>query len=160
MSLLKDFVSRGIYYQSIGITDYVRWSEKMLDYWGYGIAPYVKDIRKWSVAIQNSSGMNKAAKLNCWQFMGCRLEKRDGLLCAIKGPGICPVLSEKNFDGVHGGINGGRACWIVSNTMCYGKTQGTYEEKYETCTTCDFYRSVLEEEDYLMSPSALKAMLL
>ena len=159
MGLLKDFVSRGIYYETIGITDYVEWSEKMIDYWGSGIVPYIRDIRKWSVSIRNSLDMNKAAKLNCWQFMGCNL-KKSGLLCAIRGHGICPVLSEKEFNGVHGGINGGRACWIVSHTLCYGTTQGTYEEKYETCTACDFYKSVLEEEDYLMSPSTLKAMLL
>ncbi len=64
----------------------------------------------------------------------------------------CPALSEKRFDGVHGGINGGRACWIIAHTMCCDAVQGTCEDKYETCAACDFYQSVMEEEDEFFEP--------
>jgi len=160
MGLLKDFVARGIYYNSIGVKDYMTWMKNMLDYCGSEIRPYMKDIRKWSIVIQNSLDTDKAVKLNCWQFMGCRVQKKNSLLRAISGPYICPVFLEKKLDGVHGGINGGRACWIVSRTTCCGTIQGTCEEKYQTCIACDFYRSIMEEEDDLISLQALKAMLL
>jgi len=160
MGMFKDFVTRGIYCNSIGPTDYMTWMKHMLDYCGSEIRPYMKDIRKWSIAIQNSLDMSKAVKLNCWQFMGCRVQKKDGLFHKICGHYLCPVFMEKEFDGVHGGINGGRACWIVSRTTCYGTIQGTYEEKYQTCMACDFYLSVTEEENDLISPHLLKAMLL
>jgi hypothetical protein len=159
MGLFKDSVTRGIYYNSIGLTDYMTWMKNMLDYCGPEMRPYMKDIRKWSIAIQNSLDVSKAVKLNCWQFMGCRVQKKDGFFRKTCGSYICPVFSENKFDGVHGGINGGRACWMVSRTICYGTIQGTYEEKH-TCMACDFYRSVAEEENDLISPHLLKAMLL
>ena len=96
MGLLKDFVTRGIYYNSIGLTDYMVWMKNMLDYCGSEIRPYMKDIRKWSIVIQNSLDISKAVKLNCWQFMGCRVQKKDGLFHKICGPYICPVFLEKN----------------------------------------------------------------
>ncbi len=54
MSLLKDIVIKGIYYNSIGIRDDTKWSKKMLDYFGPEIKQSMKDIRKWSVAIPAS----------------------------------------------------------------------------------------------------------
>lgn len=96
MDLLKDFVARGIYYNNIGLTDYTTWSKNMIDYCGSEIRPYMKDIRKWSIVIQNSLDIYKVVKLNCWQFMGCGLKKKGGRFCAIREPHICPVLSEKN----------------------------------------------------------------
>ena len=160
MGLFKDFVTRGIYYNSIGLTDYMTWMEIMLDYCGSEMTPYMKDIRKWSIVIQNSLDMSKAVKLNCWQFMGCRVQKKDGLFHKICGHYICPVFLEKNSMEYMGQINGGRACWNVSRTTCCGTIQGTYEEKYQTCMVCDFYLSVAEEENDLISPHLLKAMLL
>jgi len=79
--------------------------------------------------------MNK----NCWDFKNCG-----------RGPGnngsTCPAASEMRLDGVHGGKNGGRACWIVAGTFCGGIVQGSFARKYETCEKCDFYRSVKEDE--------------
>ncbi|MBI5102871.1 MAG: hypothetical protein HZB33_13690 [Nitrospirae bacterium] len=48
--------------------------------------------------------------------------------------------------GVHGGKNAGRACWVLAGTMCGGKVQGTFAQKYANCEVCDFFRSVKEEE--------------
>lgn len=42
----------------------------------------MKDIRKWSIVIQNSLDINKGVKLNCWQFMGCIQQKKRA--CSIQ----------------------------------------------------------------------------
>ena len=52
---------------------------------------------------------------------------------------------ESRLDGVHGGTNAGRACWIVAGTLCGGEVQGTFARKYASCDKCDFYRTVMEE---------------
>ncbi len=48
--------------------------------------------------------------------------------------GICPASTEKRLHGVHGGTNGGRACWVISGTMCDGDIQGTFANKYSNCS--------------------------
>ena len=159
MSLLKDIVIKGIYYNSIGIRDYTKWSKKMLDYFGPEIKQSMKDIRKWSVAIPASDNNINDLKLNCWEFMGCRSEKVGNIVNADKTD-VCPALLEKRLDGIHDGKNAGRACWIVSHTMCNGALQGTCEQKYKTCMLCDFYRYVMEEEENnFIRSKALKEML-
>jgi hypothetical protein len=78
-------------------------------------------------------------KLNCWDFKKCGRhsgEKR----------GTCPAYTEKRLDGVHGGTNAGRACWVVSGTLCRGKVQGTFVQKYSDCIECTFFQMLLKEE--------------
>jgi nucleoside-diphosphate-sugar epimerase len=81
-------------------------------------------------------------KLNCWEYMKCG-----------RGPGestdqkeVCPVAREYRLDGVHGGQNSGRACWVVAGTFCGGKVQGTYAKKCKACMSCAFYQQVRAEE--------------
>jgi hypothetical protein len=50
------------------------------------------------------------------------------------------------YDGVNGGKNGGRVCWIITDSACDGDVQVTFHHKLETCAACDFYRTVKEEE--------------
>ena len=69
MLWFKDCVTQGIYYSNSGISDYVAWSQKMVEDFGTDIVPHIKDIRKWSLTL--SSAANDTPKLNCWQFMGC-----------------------------------------------------------------------------------------
>jgi hypothetical protein len=47
----------------------------------------------------------------------------------------------------------GRSCWVLAGTLCGGRIQGTFAQKYENCTVCDFYKSVKDEEkaNYEMS---------
>ncbi len=75
-------------------------------------------------------------KLNCWEVNKCGMEKE----------GTCPASVLSVLDGIHGGTNAGRACWVVSGTRCKGQLQGAFTEKYKDCGTCDFYRMVREEE--------------
>ena len=144
MLWFKDCVTQGIYYWDSGISDYVAWSQKMVEDFGADIVPHMKDIRRWSLTF--SSIANDAPKLNCWHFMGCGKQiNKDPSVC-LKNACACPASIEQSFDGVHGGKNAGRVCWLVLQTQCYGSVQSTYEQKYETCSGCDFYRLVVDEE--------------
>lgn len=80
---------------------------------------------------------------NCWEFKGCGREpggKNAGEL------GICPAATEPSLHGIHHGKNAGRACWVVSGTLCKGQVQGTFAKKFENCESCDFYQLVRKEE--------------
>ena len=82
-------------------------------------------------------------KVNCWEFKRCGRtpggNKEEEL-------GVCPVTVEKRLDTVHGGLNAGRACWVVGGSMCGGSVQGTFAQKFRNCNTCDFYKTVKREE--------------
>jgi hypothetical protein len=83
-------------------------------------------------------------KKNCWQFKGCGREpggKNEKTL------GTCPASVERKLDGVHGGTNAGRACWVVAGTLCGGVAQGTFAQKFKNCNNCDFYLGVKKDED-------------
>ncbi len=47
-------------------------------------------------------------------------------------------------NGINGGENAGRICWLIANTM--GETETTFGEMIKTCSECDFYKLVKEEE--------------
>ncbi|MDA8433400.1 MAG: hypothetical protein M0Z60_10630 [Nitrospiraceae bacterium] len=74
------------------------------------------------------------AARNCWEFFSC------------KDYSTCPVPGETRLDGVHGGKNAGRACWVVAGTMCGGSRQGSHVDKEHGCLQCKFYALVKEEE--------------
>jgi len=82
-------------------------------------------------------------KLNCWEFTKCGRQSGGE---NVNEYGICPASTTKKLNGVHGGINAGRACWVVGGTMCDGKLQETFPKKYESCMECDFYKKVKDEE--------------
>ncbi len=91
-------------------------------------------------------------KLNCWEAKKCG---RDAGMINQKS---CPVMLDKKFDGIHGGINAGRACWVVAGTFCGGGVQGAFAAKYRSCEKCDFYIRVKQEEgpNYELSLLLLK----
>lgn len=97
---------------------------------------------------------NKPDKLNCWEVKECGREpggvKADEL-------GVCPASTETKLNGVHGGKNAGRTCWVVAGSMCGGRIQGTFAEKYQNCNICDFYMKVKSEEhnNFLMISTLL-----
>ncbi len=71
------------------------------------------------------------------------------------GLSICPTLREESLDGIHGGRNAGRACWVVAGTMCGGTKQGLFASKLGKCVMCDFYKMVRSEEADFRLPSQL-----
>jgi hypothetical protein len=82
-------------------------------------------------------------KLNCWEFNRCGREPEGA---GVRDHGVCPAATAKRLDGVHGGTNGGRACWVVGGTLCNGRVQETFVKKYDGCLECDFYNRVRSEE--------------
>jgi hypothetical protein len=90
-------------------------------------------------------------KRNCWEIKKCGREK---------GSDICPSAIEGRLDGVHGGKNAGRSCWVVAGTFCGGNVQGTYAQKFTTCKSCEFYASVKKEEfpKFMLSATLLNKL--
>jgi len=97
------------------------------------------------------------SKKNCWEFKACGREpggKKAGEL------GICPASTNEKLDGVHGGKNSGRACWVVAGTFCGGTVQGSFAQKFSTCESCDFYLLVKREETprFILSATLLSKL--
>ena len=82
-------------------------------------------------------------KINCWEYKKCGREPNGSKVDEL---GICPSSTEEALNGVHGGENAGRACWVVAGTLCNGMIQGTFAKKYNNCFECNFFKTVKEEE--------------
>lgn len=82
-------------------------------------------------------------KINCWEYKKCGREVGG---VKVKELGVCPVALETRLDGTHEGKNAGRACWIVSGSLCGGEVQGSFGNKFKNCIECDFYKNVNKEE--------------
>lgn len=87
-------------------------------------------------------------RLNCWEYKMCGREP-GGLRAHRLGP--CTAAKETSLNGVNGGDNAGRACWVIPGTLCGGSPCGSSDEKYDHCRTCDFFARVEREEgaDYV-----------
>lgn len=85
----------------------------------------------------------KGKKINCWEFKKCGREPGGKNVVKM---GICPAATENSLEGIHGGKNAGRVCWLVAGTYCDGEVQGTFAKKIKDCIFCDFYQKVKEEE--------------
>jgi hypothetical protein len=82
-------------------------------------------------------------KLNCWEAKKCGREPGGR---AVAEHGACPAAIERTLDGVHGGTNSGRTCWVLAGTFCLGQVAGTAAKKLGSCVECEFYQLVLREE--------------
>jgi len=83
-------------------------------------------------------------KQNCWEFKNCGrtpggLREREF--------GICPVAACSALNGVRGGKNAGRTCWVVARSLCGGEIHCSEGKKRKTCWQCDFIHRVLKEEE-------------
>ncbi len=96
-------------------------------------------------------------KKNCWEFKQCGREPGGKNVLAL---GVCPAAIDIRLDGTHGGKNAGRACWVLAGTLCGGKPQGTYANKYKNCHLCDFYQAVRadEKEDFNLAIVLLRML--
>jgi hypothetical protein len=63
--------------------------------------------------------------------------------------GVCPATIDSTVDGINGGKNGGRCCWDIAGTFCFGEVQGIFARKVQDCMDCDFFWLVADEEDDL-----------
>jgi hypothetical protein len=82
-------------------------------------------------------------KLNCWEFKRCGRQPGGHRVFDL---GVCPVTQETRLDDVHDGTNAGRACWVVSGSLCDGEVSGEFALKFKYCEKCDFYQLVRSEE--------------
>ena len=83
------------------------------------------------------------AKQNCWEYKNCGRETGGR---EVDSAGICPAATELKTDRLNNGLNGGRACWAVKNTLCDDTVQKVFAIKLAKCLKCDFYRMVSDEE--------------
>ncbi|MDM8160193.1 hypothetical protein QUH73_10245 [Labilibaculum sp. K2S] len=94
-------------------------------------------------------------KNNCWEIPKCGRELNgvNSVKC-----GVCPAALPNNFDGVNGGKDSGRFCWVIAGTCCDGNVAGTYAQKLANCVNCKFLKQVNEEEgrDFILMPKKLK----
>jgi hypothetical protein len=89
-------------------------------------------------------------KINCWEFKHC--ERQPGGRNE-QTMGTCPAAAQELADGIHGGKNGGRACWALTGTLCGGQTQGSFAAKLGACRDCDFYQLVHSQEPLIKDNS-------
>ncbi len=94
------------------------------------------------------------SKQNCWEAKNCGRQPGGA---KTKELGVCPAATSTKFNGINSGKNGGRACWVLSGTLCGGQVQGSFALKYHNCTKCDFYLRVKNEEGAALHSS--KALL-
>ncbi len=96
-------------------------------------------------------------KQNCWEFKECGREIGGKNVAEL---GVCSAYEEPRLNGVHGGRNAGRSCWVIAGTFCGDKVQGTFAEKEKTCLVCDFYKMVRKEEkeNFQMTGHLLKTI--
>lgn len=82
-------------------------------------------------------------KKNCWEVKKCGREP-GGL--KVRELGVCPAAESTAANGIHGGRKGGRACWVVTGTLCGNQVQGNFATKVGKCMSCEFFRQVQAEE--------------
>jgi hypothetical protein len=82
-------------------------------------------------------------RINCWEYKNCGQEPGGK---NVESHGVCPVTIQSKYDMVNGGKNGGRLCWFVDNTFCNNERQGSFLEKFEHCSKCDFFLLVQKQQ--------------
>ncbi len=87
-------------------------------------------------------------KINCWEFKECGREPGGNNISEL---GVCAVSTHEKLNGIHGGINVGRCCWVLLNA-CFTKTERpkNFNEHTARCSKCDFYTLVYESEEVLI----------
>ena len=95
-----------------------------------------------TTAGQESHSCAPGPQHNCWEFMRCGREPGG---CRADDLGICIAAVDSRLDGINGGTNAGRCCWLVAGTFCDDQVQGTFADKHDGCEHCDFYQKVQAE---------------
>ncbi|MCW5202694.1 hypothetical protein VU12_07115 [Desulfobulbus sp. US4] len=87
-------------------------------------------------------------KLNCWEFKECGREPNGK---NVSEHGVCPVAVESRLDGVHGGRNGGRCCWLVKYYLLKNNIFDECSCGFPKCLKCDFYCMVKSSTKLLVA---------
>ncbi len=62
------------------------------------------------------------AKVNCWEHKKCGWQPGGGRISEL---GVCPASMKKRVDGIHGGVRGGRCCYMIAGTFA--------KERFKAC---------------------------
>lgn len=73
--------------------------------------------------------------------------------------GLCPAANEKTLNGANDGLNGGRSCWVVTNTLCDNRQQGSFFTKLSLCSNCEFYKTTYKEERFPKEKSTAELLM-
>jgi len=79
-------------------------------------------------------------KVNCWDVKKCCNETGNKKICSVKKESIA--------NGLNGGINGGRICWVIMDSHCKQKAR-------TACFQCEFHYKVKAEEGLLNNCNAI-----
>ncbi len=143
MSTITYIIARSLYCLENRFPRLKTVSQKIASFISSKVSKDLADLRQWSLLCSSARTGSVPGRKNCWEFTGCRNETHGGFANVL---GVCPAALESRLDGIHGGRNGGRSCWVVSGTHCHGNVGKSYEQKMKTCSQCGFYRSVKWEE--------------
>lgn len=158
MAILKEMLAVGAYYIEHGVSNFDSWSKLMIDDFGTNARPFLKNVMEWSIVMAHKKEERLHVKRNCWDFCGCG-KQGDGN--HGEEPGICPAFLETKLNGIHGGKNGGRACWMVAGTKCGSRIKRIFVPKFIVCKICDFRKTVIHEEsqNFVVSDDFMKMLL-
>ena len=90
--------------------------------------------------------MDEDIKLNCWEFMRCGREPGGAHAAEL---GVCPVTTKVSANGLNGGFNGGRVCWVIEDNCCQCVLEKTGTHKNSSCIRCEFHIRIKSEEGIL-----------
>jgi hypothetical protein len=86
--------------------------------------------------------------INCWEFKKCGRES-GGI--NVSEFGVCPVAIEHKLNGIHGGKNGGRCCWVFYGAFSCGiENPKEPDEQIAVCRKCNFYMMVKKTKELLV----------
>jgi hypothetical protein len=83
-------------------------------------------------------------KLNCWDYK----KRCKEMNSRSNSNNLCPAKNEVIANGLNGGINGGRMCWVIMDAHCKKKNQ-------TDCFQCEFQYKVIAEEGLLNNCNAI-----
>ncbi|MDU9050552.1 MAG: hypothetical protein Q3M30_17025 [Candidatus Electrothrix sp. Rat3] len=87
--------------------------------------------------------------VNCWEFKKCGREVNGENVLLY---GLCSAAIDSSLDGIHGGKNGGRCCWVVKSVYNKDKKFGCRcTVDYIECHKCNFYELVKEETELIVT---------
>lgn len=156
--MMKEWIAIGANHIERGAVELETWRSRVRSEVGHGVEPYLPEIWQWALIMMYHNRGRTYGKINCWEVMKCG---KTGLGIRGRFQEICPARLEARLDGIHGGRNGGRACWVIENTLCGGKRPETTEVKRAGCASCKFFLQVHAEErrDLIVADTYLSSLL-
>jgi hypothetical protein len=156
MGYVKRIVFEGILHYNRG-RDYSEWEQRMVQNLGPEVRCFLRDAFQWAIIYSQKHLGTIEGKLNCWDVMRCGNRPDNGKRPRKR----CPACNESLLNGIHGGMNGGRACWAINGTLCGGTRQKRFDKKQNMCRSCTFFQNVQREEsaDHILGLDFLRMLM-